>query len=118
MGTSNYRLYEYDLWGNIADGFDVNDIRKTNIVLELDDEVWGKPLVEAIYKAWPVAAKLVVQVEDGDDEVLYLTREDDDGEHIQIPYGELRRESLCGHSACTQNYIDTGVRACVRDGAK
>ena len=31
-------------------------------------------------------------------------------------YHDIRRERECGHSACSQNYIDTGETACVVDG--
>ena len=33
-----YRLYTYDLWGNARDGYDVNDVYRTGVVIELPDD--------------------------------------------------------------------------------
>lgn len=32
-----YTLYLYDVWGNAKDGFDVNDIYRTDTRIEVDD---------------------------------------------------------------------------------
>jgi len=32
-----YQVYTYDVWGNKTDGFFVNDVFKTDLVLELPD---------------------------------------------------------------------------------
>ena len=33
-----YQVYTYDVWGNKTDGFFVNDVFKSNMVLELPDK--------------------------------------------------------------------------------
>jgi hypothetical protein len=34
--------------------------------------------------------------------------------HLLTMYGRARRYPECGHSACSQHFIDTGITACIR----
>ena len=35
---TTFRLYTYDVWGNAKDGFDVNDVWRTDTLIEVDED--------------------------------------------------------------------------------
>ena len=43
-----YRLYSYDVWGNVKDGFEVNDVFKTSYVCEIPDNASDADIVKAL----------------------------------------------------------------------
>ena len=45
-----YRLYDYDVWGNENDGYDVNDVFKTNELYKIDANWSDSKLISALKK--------------------------------------------------------------------
>lgn len=43
-----YRLYTYDLWGNARDGYQVNDVFKSDTVIDITDDMTDKQIFKAI----------------------------------------------------------------------
>jgi hypothetical protein len=52
-GNKEFQIYDYDVWGNANDGYEVNDIFRTSFIVELNkednDETIIKKLKEAGY---------------------------------------------------------------------
>ena len=45
-----FRQYNYDVWGNPKDGYDVNDIFRTSFVYELDPNLPNNELIKVLKK--------------------------------------------------------------------
>ena len=82
-----WRYYENDIWGNEKEGYEVNDVSKTSIVITLPDEFEDKQLIRAL-KSNNVIGKYMRNKSffiDGDETILHL-------ECKGYPFGHLRRE--------------------------
>ena len=87
-GGLSYRWYSYDVWGNKKDGYDVNNVFRTNDVVFIPNEVSSdadmtKYLKKQGFFKKEVKNKFVVY--DGDEHVIYVSYKDK-------PEGELRVE--------------------------
>lgn len=93
-----YSTYDYDVWGNEEDGYEVNDVFCINRAVEFTQEefVYNNLTCREVH-LWEVSEKELAdyfgfhptEVEvSGDDEVLYVDREDG------MPVGEIRFERL------------------------
>ena len=45
-----YRIYDYDVWGNAKDGYEVNDVFKTSYVVELSENPSDEEIIKALKK--------------------------------------------------------------------
>ena len=82
-----YRLVDYyDVWGNEEDGWEVNDVIRTDIVIELDDKNTGEDVIdELIYAEYLYsAAKDKIRVDWFEPEFIELFNNDND-----YPLGRL-----------------------------
>jgi hypothetical protein len=79
----NYRIYQYDVWGNAEYGYEVNDVFSTNVIVELDNAANDDEIIRAALGY--IGTERFE--EDGDAHTLYITRERDG-----CPMCELRRE--------------------------
>jgi len=43
--TNKYQVYDYDVWGNEKDGFDVNNVFKTPYVVEISEKDFDKEVI-------------------------------------------------------------------------
>ena len=78
-----YRIYDYDVWGNAEDGYEVNRVFRTNNVVEIKDTTSNDAIIRAALGDYAASDFDI----DGDDHVIYITRADDG-----CPVCELRRE--------------------------
>ena len=70
-----YRIYELDVWGNEADGFDVNDAFRTHFTCELPDNFTDTELINKLKDFYfaPSVNNDDVEISDiGDDTVIYI----------------------------------------------
>ena len=70
---SCYRMYVYDVWGNARDGYEVNELFRTETVIDLETDV-NDELIRKLKKEGLIkkrACKSDIEFE-GDDEVLYV----------------------------------------------
>jgi hypothetical protein len=82
-----YRIYDYDVW-NDGEGFSVNDVFKTGMTVELNDDDTNENIIsELINVGYLLESTTTEDVQiDGEMEYgLYLTEEE-----TGIPIGELR----------------------------
>lgn len=90
---TTWELWTYDVWGNEADGYDVNDRNcfnreyKLSLAVEVNNPGTPKEFVSAsptdkqIRKAFGIRCRFET---DGDDRIVYVTRERDG-----YPIGEM-----------------------------
>jgi hypothetical protein len=84
---TTYRLYSYDVCGNDADGYEVNDVFKTSETYELDESLTDSELIQSLQAQGCIKSGIdmdLIEIE-GDDETVYLSY---DGK----PEFELRKE--------------------------
>jgi hypothetical protein len=93
--AQTWRFYAYDVWGNVEDGYDVNNVFRTADTVDIPvDCVTDGQLFEHLREVGFLNGKNLqadLFETDGDNEVIYLTY---DGK----PEGELRLESECPHA--------------------
>jgi hypothetical protein len=86
---TKWRLYSYDVWGNAKDGYEVNDVFRTNEIVSLPNVVLNNEeaiityLIRIGFFKKGIKRNLIVL--DGDENVIYFSYED-------RPDFELRKE--------------------------
>jgi len=91
MSLYTYRWYEYDVWGNRRDGYQVNDVFRTPEVYMVDPD-WSDPeLIRELRKQnfFKKGVRSNLIEIDGDEEKIYF-------DYKGRPEGELRREEESG----------------------
>ena len=83
-----FRLYDYDVWGNEKDGFNVNDVFKTSTTVELNEKMSDRQIVNALKKEWVIKKGVQFRSIDIDGDFEYALYFDYKGR----PEFELRRE--------------------------
>lgn len=84
----NYRLYNYDVWGNAKDGYDVNNVFNTGEVYELDDTWTDKQIISELKKQGAInkrAKNSLIRIDGEFEYSLYF-------EYKDKPEFELRKE--------------------------
>lgn len=94
---AKWRFYSYDVWGRGADSW-VNDIYKTDLVLDLPDNPSTSDVTKAITEN--IGDNVIVDSSCYTDEVIWLEIPvkftDENGEYHENEwesYGELRKEA-------------------------
>lgn len=83
--TKTFRLYNYDLWGNTEDGFEVNDVTSTGLLFEIPTEASDAEVLKIVFG--DNAASFEVNQSYCCDETIYIDNADE-----SAPYCELRAE--------------------------
>jgi len=78
-----YRVYSYDLWGNEEDGYEVNDVMETNVVINVNFSKDDRHIVRQVKNKYIRYKDYTVDGEEG--YCLYVNYKD-------VPYCELRPE--------------------------
>ena len=88
LGGQKWRWYDYDVWGNVKDGYEVNNVFKTDDVIYIPNVVKSdKALItflknEGFLKSG--ARRNLIEL-DSHEDVIYFS-------YKSKPEGELRRE--------------------------
>jgi len=85
---AKWRYYSYDVWGNAKEGYDVNNVFKTNEIVDIPNVVRSDKALLTFLKNigfFKKSLKVTLFDTDGDDEVIYLN-------YRGKPEGELRKE--------------------------
>lgn len=45
---ARYRLYNYDVWGNEHDGFEVNDVYRTSTIVDIPDDANDETIIRIL----------------------------------------------------------------------
>ena len=45
---AKYEIYDYDVWGNPKDGYEVNDVYSTGIEIEIPDEATDEQIIKQL----------------------------------------------------------------------
>lgn len=83
--TKTFRLYNYDLWGNSEDGFEVNDVTSTGLLYEIPAEATSAEVLRIVFGE--DATGYEVNNNYSCEETIYIDDADD-----FAPYCELRAE--------------------------
>lgn len=71
---NKYRLYEYDVWGNEIDGYNVNNIFNTGIVYMIDHTLPDNKLIYQLKQLGCIKKGIHCKsvTISGDDEIIYF----------------------------------------------
>lgn len=83
--TKIFRLYNYDLWGNAQDGFEVNDVTSTGLLFEIPTEASNAEVLRIVFG--DDATGYEVNQNYCCEETIYIDDVDE-----SAPYCELRAE--------------------------
>jgi hypothetical protein len=83
--TKTFRLYNYDLWGNAQDGFEVNDVTSTGLLFEIPTEASNAEVLRIVFG--DDADGFEVNQNYSCEEAIYIDDVDE-----SAPYCELRAE--------------------------
>ncbi len=89
-----WRYYSYDVWGNAEDGYDVNDVFRTDTTVDLPRDASFRDLARAFDVTEGIVDVAALDTED----TYYLERERDGK-----PMGEFRFDAE-GDQPRTRNY--------------
>lgn len=89
-----YKLINYDVWGNKNDGWEVNDAHYTGIVVELPDDFTDLQLKQALYKSG-FATKGIL-----------LAKISTHGESDYVIHVDLEAKQYCGKPFCELRNIN------------
>ena len=77
-----YRLYDYDLWGNEEDGYEVNNVLYSDIVFDIEEDTTDEDIIKQVKNKERIK-DFSIEGEYG--YFLYVNYKD-------VPYCELRPE--------------------------
>lgn len=83
--TKTFRLYNYDLWGNAEDGFEVNDVTSTGLLFEIPAKASNAEVLRIVFG--DDADGFEVNQNYCCEETIYIDDVDE-----SAPYCELRAE--------------------------
>lgn len=70
---SKYRVYELDVWGNIDDGFTVNDVFKTPRCIDIFDADTDKDILKKLSEWYVIMGNIEIDWTDSD---VYVNNSD------------------------------------------
>jgi hypothetical protein len=75
MKTQNFQIYDYDIWGNKKDGFEVNDVYCTPLIVELKEEYTDNTIIRKLKEVGFIkntAKNCNFEIEGDFDHTLYI----------------------------------------------